>query len=92
MLKRFSVSFLLLLLAVVLSASAASASGKIILRYRVFPSGKDLLPASSVGSPLKTTALKHLGKHEFIFWDVTGRLPQTTQKLADFAPSGTTFA
>lgn len=78
MLKHLSISLGAAALAVLLGAGVCTAS-PVTIKYRLFPSGKALLPKLTVGSPVKTTAAKDLygpasAEYGFIFWNKNGAL------------------
>ncbi len=78
MLKHLSSSLGAAALAVVLGAGVCAAS-PVTVQYKIFPSGKALLPKLTAGSPVKTTAKKDVfgpasAEYAFIFWNKDGAL------------------
>jgi len=96
MFARCCVSFVTLLLAVALNANSAFAAGSVTVKYRAFPGGAEILPPEVVTGTLTTTAAEHLYRKkaafEFLFWNVTGKLPLTSPKLSDDPATTGTFA
>jgi hypothetical protein len=94
---RLCSSFAAVLFGVAISAGAAGAATKLEIKYKVFPAGTELLPATSVAGKFKTTAPANvygsspsgaLLTYEFLFWNVNGGTPQTSRKASD-SSSGT---
>jgi hypothetical protein len=68
---------------------AHAAPGKVLVRYKLFPGGGELLPLVKVTGSFSTTAATLPGKYLFLFWNKNGA-PQTDAAVSDTPSAGTT--